>query len=254
MPFERLVEVLAPDRSLARHPLFQVMLGLQNTATVAAQAASLPGITATPVPVGAAQARFDLNIAVSEVTGEHGPGGLQGSVTAAADLFDADMAQAIAVRLARVLAAVAVSPQVRLHEVAVLESAERAQVLAGWNDTAAAVPACFGAGADRGAGGACSGCGGGGVRGCACQLWGAGCVGGAACWVAGELGCGAGVGGGVVPGAWCGAGCRDRGGVAGGGGVPAGGPGVPAGAAGVLAGGQRSEGPGHRSWHGHGSG
>src|SRR5580692_3846667 len=141
VPFERLVEVLAPDRSLARHPLTQVMLTLQNTGTAAGREAGLPGITAAPVIAGQAQARFDLSVVVSETTGADGrPGGLRAAVTAAADLFDEDIAALIANRLGRVLAAVADDPQARLHQIAVLEPDERAQVVAEWNDTAAPLP------------------------------------------------------------------------------------------------------------------
>ena len=255
VPFERLVEVLSPDRSLARHPLFQVMLILQNAGTEAAREAGLPGITAIPVPAATlAQARFDLSVAVSEVTGADGrPGGLRGTVTAAADLFDEDTAHAIAVRLGRVLAAVAAGPQARLHQVAVLDPDERAQLLAGWNDTSRRDP-CRRAGADSAAGGPHPGRGGGGVRGCACQLRGAGCAGGAAGAAAGWGGCGTGDGGGAVPGARRGDDHRDHGGVAGRGGVPAAGPGLPAGPAGVHAGRQRGRGAGHRSGPGRGPG
>ena len=141
VPFERLVEDLAPDRSLARHPLAQVMLAVQNTDTAAAREAGLPGITATQVAAGPAQARFDLDVVVSEATGADGRlGGLRGSVSAAADLFDEDTAQGIAVWLGRVLAAVADGPQARLHQIAVLEPAECSQVVTGWNNTAAPVP------------------------------------------------------------------------------------------------------------------
>ena len=71
----------------------------------------------------------------------------------AADLFDPATAEAIAERLVRVLAAVAADPAGPVHQVQVLDAAERQQVLAGWNDTAVQVPGSDGAGAVRGAGG-----------------------------------------------------------------------------------------------------
>jgi amino acid adenylation domain-containing protein len=138
VPFERLVEVLSPERSLARHPLFQVMLTVQNNAPIVLD---LPGLRAVMVPAGDPAARFDLDIGLAEARDGRGlPAGLRGSITVAADLFDAATAAAISGRFARVLAAVAASPRARLRQVPVLGEGELAQVLSGWNDTATSVP------------------------------------------------------------------------------------------------------------------
>ena len=142
VPFERLVEVLAPERSPARHPLFQVNLTMQNNAPATL---ALPGLQVTGMPAGTGAARFDLDISVGEARdGQGRPGGLRGMLVAAADLFDAPSAQAISSRLARVLAAVAADPRAPLRQVAVLGAEERAQLVSGWNDTAAVVPAAGG--------------------------------------------------------------------------------------------------------------
>ncbi|MFB6775710.1 amino acid adenylation domain-containing protein, partial [Streptomyces sp. NPDC056337] len=138
VPFERLVEVLAPDRSLARHPLFQIMLTLQNQGQARLD---LPGLRVAPVSGGLGVAKFDLDVSLGEVTdGEGRPVGLRGSVTGAADLFDAGTVDAVAERLVKVLSLVAADPQVRVGQVQVLSEAERHQVVAGWNDTAEPVP------------------------------------------------------------------------------------------------------------------
>jgi amino acid adenylation domain-containing protein len=139
VPFERLVEVLAPARSLARHPLFQVMLTVQNNTPAAL---ALPGLRASGLPAGPPAARFDLDIILTETVDPDGvPAGLRGSVTVAADLFDPGTAGTIAERLVRVLETAASDPQARVHAVQVLDAVERRQVLDEWNDTAAAVPA-----------------------------------------------------------------------------------------------------------------
>ncbi|MEU9865985.1 non-ribosomal peptide synthase/polyketide synthase, partial [Streptomyces sp. NPDC047971] len=139
VPFEKLVEELAPTRSLARHPLFQVMLMLQNTGDAALR---LPGVHAEPVPTGDSAAKFDLEVTVGETFGENGaPAGLRGSLIGAADLFDAASVQGIADRLARVAESVAADPGTRVGDVRLLDDAELHQVLSEGNGTDRDVPA-----------------------------------------------------------------------------------------------------------------
>ena len=116
VPFERLVDELAPDRSLARHPLVQVMLMVQSNAPAAG---SLPGVRAFDVPAGTGAARFDLDLSLGEVRdAERQPGGLRGRLMAAADLFDEVTVRAIADRFGRVLATLAADPAARPRQVA----------------------------------------------------------------------------------------------------------------------------------------
>ncbi|MFB9450292.1 AMP-binding protein, partial [Dactylosporangium vinaceum] len=133
VPFERLVEELAPARSLARHPLFQVMLTVQNAARTALR---LPGVDVAPArPAGPVFAKFDLDVSVSEVADG---GGLRGVVVAARDLFDVETVERVVGCWLRVLSTVAADPLVRLRRVQLVD---RAQVLSAWTPTdAATVP------------------------------------------------------------------------------------------------------------------
>ncbi|MCD0451542.1 amino acid adenylation domain-containing protein [Actinocorallia sp. API 0066] len=109
LPFERLVELLAPARSLARHPLFQVMLTLQNNPPARID---LDGLSVAVEPVEAGAAKFDL-----EFQFEPGPDGvLLGSIDYATDLFAPETAERLAGWLRDVLAAVAADPSLRIED------------------------------------------------------------------------------------------------------------------------------------------
>ncbi|NHC15842.1 non-ribosomal peptide synthetase, partial [Motilibacter deserti] len=133
LPFERLVEVLNPARSLTRNPLFQVMLVLQNNTAAALE---LPGVRAVVEPVGAHAAQFDLSLDFTEHTDASGaPAGIAGRLDYDGDLFDPETAAALAARLVRLCESAVDAPDVPLAVLPLAEADEEA-ALARWNDTA----------------------------------------------------------------------------------------------------------------------
>ncbi|MEV0174681.1 amino acid adenylation domain-containing protein [Streptomyces sp. NPDC050803] len=142
VPFERLVEVLNPERSMSRHPLFQTMLTWNDATLLGADATAgqqLPGLTVTGHSVGTGVAKFDLSFALQERTGDGG--GLHGALGFSTDLHDRDSAARIAERFVRVLEAVVADPDLPVSRADIMAEAERTTVLQRWNDTARPVPA-----------------------------------------------------------------------------------------------------------------
>ncbi|WP_372405364.1 amino acid adenylation domain-containing protein [Streptomyces luteireticuli] len=132
IPFEQVVEAVNPVRSLARNPLFQVSITMNDLDT----ALSLPGLAVTGRQQTFGVSRFDLNVNFHEQ--DHGVGG---NVEFNADLFDTATVQDIADRLVRLLTAVADDASRPCGALDVLAPEERERILTTWNDTALDVPA-----------------------------------------------------------------------------------------------------------------
>ncbi|MEU8268914.1 amino acid adenylation domain-containing protein, partial [Sphaerisporangium sp. NPDC049002] len=135
LPFERLVEAINPTRSLARHPLFQVMVVYL---TDQGGAPGFPGLDARPEPLGQETAKFDLSFDFIE----RGDGeGIQGWIEFSADLFDRDTVESVAERLVRLLEQVVADPGLRVRDLEIMDERERRLVACEWNATARAVEA-----------------------------------------------------------------------------------------------------------------
>ncbi|MGG2464463.1 amino acid adenylation domain-containing protein [Streptomyces sp. RGM 3693] len=126
LPFESLVEAVNPQRSLARHPLFQVTLAYQNNSQ--AQLA-LPGLTADILPPTTTTAKTDLTFAVAERGGNIESAGIEAALQYATDLFDRATAERITAYLTHLLTAAAHEPDAPLHTLEILSEQERRQVL-----------------------------------------------------------------------------------------------------------------------------
>uniref|UniRef100_UPI0038B3E71C non-ribosomal peptide synthase/polyketide synthase n=1 Tax=Nocardia caishijiensis TaxID=184756 RepID=UPI0038B3E71C len=135
LPFERLVEILNPARSQARHPLFQVMLAFQNTGQASLE---LPGLTASGVELPIDVAKFDLQVVLTEKPGD--TAGMVAELIYATDLFDASTMSSFAARFTRLLNAIAATPNRAVGDIPLLDAAEVQLAVRGWNDTARELP------------------------------------------------------------------------------------------------------------------
>ena len=132
LPFAKLVQELQPERDLSRNPLFQVAFQLLN----------MPGATEeeteTAVPVLGVQrgaAVLDITLSVWESTL-----GLAGEFEYNRDLFDAGTIERMGIHYCNLLAEIVVRPDLPVHDLALLDDAERRRILIDWNATQADFP------------------------------------------------------------------------------------------------------------------
>ncbi|MFC8723390.1 condensation domain-containing protein, partial [Kitasatospora sp. NPDC057198] len=138
IPFEHLVEALNPARSLARHPLFQVMFAFQNTT---GNETRLEGLSTTVLPAPTTTAKFDLTFEVLETHDTHGqPDGIAGRIEYATDLFDQATITTLAERLTLLATAALTAPDTPIGDLPVLTPEEQHRILTHWNDTTTTHP------------------------------------------------------------------------------------------------------------------
>ncbi|MFD4400747.1 amino acid adenylation domain-containing protein, partial [Kitasatospora sp. NPDC058478] len=138
VPFEYLVEAVNPTRSLAHHPLFQVMLGLQNAP---AGEFALPGLETAHLEAPTGTARVDLTVSLAEQYGPDGsPAGVLGAVEYVTDLFDPATVELLFARWVRLLRAAAAEPDQPIGRLDLLSGEERRELLVEFNRTDAELP------------------------------------------------------------------------------------------------------------------
>ncbi|WP_256714764.1 non-ribosomal peptide synthase/polyketide synthase [Mycobacterium colombiense] len=142
VPFEVLVERLNPTRSLAHHPLVQVVLAWQNFAGDPTSGLALGDVQVTPIPVDMRTARMDLTFSLAERWSEAGElAGIGGTVEFRTDVFDSQSIETLIERFQRVLVAMTSDPGQRLSSVDVLDEAERGRLDRWGNRSALTRPA-----------------------------------------------------------------------------------------------------------------
>jgi amino acid adenylation domain-containing protein len=132
LPFEKLVEVLNPERDAGHSPMFQVMLSMLDTPK---QAVRLRNLRHERKFIDNGKSKFDLTLSVIEE-----PQGMTFLCEYNTDLFNRDRIERMLGHLQVLLEGVVADPDQHLSELPLLTAEERHRLLIEWNDTKVAYP------------------------------------------------------------------------------------------------------------------
>jgi len=132
LPFDCLVEELAPRRESGRSPLVRALFVLQNAPM---QPVDLPGLELQPAEVPTGTAKFDLTFQLFDTDD-----GLRGTLEYSTDLFGARTVRRLLEHYRILLEEVVADPGRPLSRFTLTTGEERRRVLVEWNATESSVP------------------------------------------------------------------------------------------------------------------
>lgn len=132
VPFEKLVEVLLPQRDLTRSPLFQVVFGLLNMPWTGLQLGTAQML---PFPVHTGAAQFEMSLIMVEFNSA-----IQSYIEYHAGLFEAATIERMVGHFSRLLSGITSNPHAPIHSLEILSSEERRILLEDFNATASSIP------------------------------------------------------------------------------------------------------------------
>jgi non-ribosomal peptide synthetase component F len=127
LPFEKLVEELAPSRGLSRIPVAQVLFSMVSDLNYGTL--NLPGADVTDFSRPATAVRFELELHLLDRGAD-----LAGELIYATDLFDATTVELFAEHYVRFLAGVCRDPEQRVSQVPIT-TAEELGLFEQWNNS-----------------------------------------------------------------------------------------------------------------------
>ncbi|WP_416671490.1 amino acid adenylation domain-containing protein [Egbenema bharatensis] len=132
VPFEQLVELLQPQRSLSYTPLFQVMFILQNAP---AETLQLPGLSLEFLAAESDTAKFDLTLSMEEMDA-----GLLGRFEYRTDLFEEATVERMVTHLKTLFSGIVEQPEQCIWELPLLTATEQKCLVREWNQTQVEYP------------------------------------------------------------------------------------------------------------------